>query len=120
MRGDRLKTAREARELSQKDLGDRVGLSDKQIWRYENGLNAPGADALTDIAKALEVSLDYLVGLVDEPSGYFKDEGLSAAERRLIWAYRHGYIVEALKTLTAAFEETNQAHIAPNEPAVNG
>lgn len=119
MRGDRIKSAREARGLTQKDLGDRVNLNDKQIWRYENGLNAPGADALTDIAKALEVSLDYLVGLVDEPTGHFREDDLSADERRLIWAYRHGYIVEALKTLTAGFEELDQAHVPPEKQAVD-
>lgn len=120
MRGDRIKSAREARSLTQKDLGDRVGLNDKQIWRYENGLNAPVADALTDIAKALEVSLDYLVGLVDEPTGHFSENGLTPDERRLIWAYRHGYMVEALKTFTARLEELDQTHVAAPSPAIDG
>lgn len=120
MRGDRLKSAREARQLTQKDLGDRVGINDKQIWRYENGLNSPNADTLTDLAKALEVSLDYLVGLSDQPTGHVSEDNLTPDERRLIWAYRHGYMVEAFKVVTARFEEVDQARVSPANPAVDG
>jgi|SRR5579864_1979278 len=120
MRGDRLKQAREARGLTQKELGDSVGLADKQIWRYENSLNDPGAEALTKMAQVLGVSLDYLVGLVDEPTSHFREDNLSADERRLIWAYRHGYIVEALKTVTARLEGLDQAPVPAPDPAIDG
>jgi transcriptional regulator with XRE-family HTH domain len=120
MRGDRLKDARESRQFSQKDLAERIGSTDKQIWRYENGLNDPTADVLTRIAKVLEVSLDYLVGLVDEPTEHFREDDLTAMERRLIMAVREGRIVEALKAFTAVSEKIDQPSITPDKKAVNG
>jgi transcriptional regulator with XRE-family HTH domain len=119
MRGDRLRQARESRQLSQKDLAELIASTDKQIWRYENGLNDPSADVLTRIAKALEVSLDYLVGLVDEPTEHFREENLSPMERRLIMAVREGRIVEALKAFAAVSEKANQPNIISDNPTVN-
>jgi transcriptional regulator with XRE-family HTH domain len=120
MRSDRLRAVREARQLTQKELAARVGLSDKAIWYYEKGQNDPSAEVLTKLAKALEVSLDYLVGLVDEQAGHFQEDDLTPDERRLIWAYRNGYMVEALKTFTARLEEIDQSGIAAPSPAIDG
>lgn len=119
MRVDRLRQVRELRQLSQKDLGERVGTSDKQIYRYENGTNEPTADILTRIAQALEVSADYLLGMVDSPTDHVREEDLSPMERRLIQAYRKGLIVEALKVLTTAPESVDKPGIPPTEIAVN-
>lgn len=112
MRVDRLRESRELRKLTQQDLADRTGLSLRQIARYESGENDPTADALTKIARAMEVSLDYLVGLVDTPTDHFSEDDLSAMERRLIWAIRNGFIVEVLKTVTAISEAGDQPAVA--------
>lgn len=105
----RLKATREARGLSQRELAQLCGFGEKQIWRYENGSD-PSAEHLTIIAKVLEVSTDYLVGLVDEPHKVFEgDESLSPIERKLINAVRNGRIVEALKTFTDLTNTDKQA-----------
>lgn len=90
MRGDRLKTIRDLRRLSQQELADAVGVTNKQIWRYENMLNIPSADILLRIAQELQVSTDYLLGLADDPSGHFDEGDLSTNERKLLSAYRRG------------------------------
>jgi transcriptional regulator with XRE-family HTH domain len=111
MRIDRLKEVRELRRLSQHDLADRSGISLSQISRYERGESDPTADALTRIAKTLEVSIDYLVGLVDVPNDHVSETDLTAMERRLIWAIRNGFIVEVLKAVTAITEESDQSSV---------
>lgn len=105
MRGDRLKQIRESRGFSQKDLADRIGISDQQVYRYENGKSDPTADVLMRIAQELEVSADYLIGLVENPTDHLREDELSPMERRLIQAVRQGLITEALKAFASLSEK---------------
>ena len=65
---DRLKNARKTRDLRQSDLEEISGIPQNTISRIELGKNP---DVLTStlaaLAKALNVSTDYLLGLKDEP-----------------------------------------------------
>lgn len=70
MRGDRLRSIRDMRGLSQPELGARVGVTGQQIYRYEKAENEPDADILAMLARELEVSADYLLGLVDDLQGH--------------------------------------------------
>lgn len=119
MRIDRLKEMREKRALSQQELAERAGISVRQLSRYEAGESDPSSEALTAIARTLEVSVDYLVGLADTPTGQFVENSLSAMERRLIWAVRTGQIVEAVKTSASLAESHEQTGIASDEEPVN-
>jgi len=109
----RLKAARESRGLSQRELAQLCGFGEKQIWRYESGGSDPSSEHLTIIAKVLEVSTDYLLGLVDEPHRVFvSDEKLTPVERKLIDAVRRGRIIEALKTFTELTNDDKQSLVA--------
>lgn len=77
MRGDRL---REARQLTQRELAARCGLGEKQIWRYENNESDPTGDYVARIARELEVSADYLLGLAEKPTDHFIPEELTVDE----------------------------------------
>lgn len=105
MRGDRLRAIREARKLTREDLALRTGVSEKQLYRYENETSDPTADALTRLAVELEVSIDYLVGLVENPTDHLREDELSPMERRLIQAVRQGLITEALKAFASLSEK---------------
>jgi transcriptional regulator with XRE-family HTH domain len=105
MDGIRLKQVREERELSQQELADRVGVTNKQIWRYENGLNLPTADVLARMAKELSVSMDYLAGLVDEPQGRAGEDRLSPNERKILSAYRRGDLSDLMRILADIDQE---------------
>lgn len=102
MRGDRLRDTRIQRGLSQKDLADRVGVSDQQVYRYENERSDPTAEVLSRLARELEVSMDYLAGLVDQPTAKLREEELSPEERELIAAYRRGDWRLALRLIEAS------------------
>ena len=56
--GNRIKKIRLLRGLTQKQLGDRVGLSDVRIRQYEMGVRRPKDDMLVKIARALDVNAD--------------------------------------------------------------
>jgi transcriptional regulator with XRE-family HTH domain len=66
---ERLKAARELRGLSQAQLAERSGFQPSAISRFETGASKPSFDNLRRLAAALEVSTDFLLGLVDEPTG---------------------------------------------------
>jgi transcriptional regulator with XRE-family HTH domain len=101
MFGERLRTIREKRGLTQRELGALCGLGDKQIWRYENGQSAPNTEALIQLARILGITSDYLLGLVEQPDEHLTEETLSPMERKLIMAVRQGMIVEALEAVTS-------------------
>jgi transcriptional regulator with XRE-family HTH domain len=58
--GQRLKSLRKDRGLTQKDLAQAVSLSFQQLNKYESGVNLPSADVLAALADHLDVTLDYL------------------------------------------------------------
>ena len=64
--GAHMSSLRKAKKLSQGDLGKKVGTSGDIIGRYERGEVTPSIDVAAKIAEALEVSLDFLIGKVDQ------------------------------------------------------
>ena len=65
----RLRAARELRELNQEKLAHRAGLRASAISHFETGARKPSFDNLKRLADALNVTTDYLLGRVEEPTG---------------------------------------------------
>ena len=63
----RLRKARDLRRMSQGELGKRIRVSANLISMIENGKCGASIRTMVAAANALNVSLDYLAGLVDEP-----------------------------------------------------
>jgi transcriptional regulator with XRE-family HTH domain len=57
--GARLRTLRRARGYSQKQVGDKVGISFQQVQKYERGSNRMGASRLYDLACCLDVAVTW-------------------------------------------------------------
>lgn len=55
---ENIKRIRKEKNLTQKQLGDRCGMADSAIRRYESGRARPKIDTVQKIAYALEVPLD--------------------------------------------------------------
>jgi len=74
----RLKDARTVKGVSQQDLAKQAKVHYTNIGRYERGDAAPSADVLNRIAKALEVSPDFLMNgtLDNKATDMLKDERL--------------------------------------------
>lgn len=60
--GESIRTVREERGYSRERLARRTGLHIQTITRWEQGLSCPNALPLIEVADALNVSLDELVG----------------------------------------------------------
>jgi transcriptional regulator with XRE-family HTH domain len=61
--GPRLAALRQARGITQTELGDAVGASQRVIAYYESDAAQPPGSLLVDLARALKVSADELLGL---------------------------------------------------------
>lgn len=59
--GNRLSTIRRKMGISQAQLGQMVGVSNKSVSKWENGAAKPGVDILSKLALALNVSMDSLL-----------------------------------------------------------
>lgn len=60
--GERIKLIRQQKKLSQQELGEKAGIHQKNISKYEKDDVAPSALTLKAIADILEVTTDYLLG----------------------------------------------------------
>lgn len=65
----RLQSARRMRDLSQEKLSEISGLKPAAISHFETGARKPSFDNLKRLAVALAVTVDYLMGRTDDPSG---------------------------------------------------
>ncbi|MGR9527654.1 helix-turn-helix domain-containing protein (plasmid) [Priestia megaterium] len=71
--GNRELTGKQLRELriknnfKQEDIGVKVGMSNTTIANYELGLRNPRKDTLYKLADLYNTSVDYLLGLTDNP-----------------------------------------------------
>lgn len=63
--GKRLGEVRKEQKISQDELAKKVGVQGAVIGRYERDEVKPSVEMATQIAAALNVSLDYLVGNSD-------------------------------------------------------
>ena len=80
--GSRIRKYREENNLSQKQLAEKIGVSNSRVSNWEQGLNRPDADILAAICVALDVSPSLLLGI--QVTG---DE-LTEQERKVLKAYR--------------------------------
>ncbi len=57
--GSRVRLRRTLLGMSQEKLGEAIGLSFQQVQKYERGLNRIGASRLFDLARALDVPVEF-------------------------------------------------------------
>lgn len=100
MLGQRLKQLRTRMNHTQDSLAEVIGTNARQVWRWENMESEPNNDYLIAIARALDVSTDYLLGLTDDPTSH-DEMGLSETEKNIVTAYRRGDKIEAVRAIVA-------------------
>ncbi|XEC96228.1 helix-turn-helix domain-containing protein [Paenibacillus tarimensis] len=62
----RLKQLRKARKYSMQELADSVGVAKSTYAGYESGYRQPTLETIQNIAKKLNTSADYLLGLTED------------------------------------------------------
>jgi transcriptional regulator with XRE-family HTH domain len=86
MVGQRIRSLRNARGLSQKDLAALIEYSSKQISRWEAGEVSPPTDVLERIAGRMGVTMAYLSGATEDRQGTLSEKDLGAFESKpLLW-----------------------------------
>ena len=86
-----LKNLRTQNKLTQKQLGDRLGIGQTTVACYENGLREPHIESLIAYADLFDCSVDYLVGRTDDfgsPLGKNSAPVLTQEELALVKQYR--------------------------------
>lgn len=63
---ENLRKIREKRHKNQVNVALEVGVTQESISMYESGVGYPSATVLIKLAKYLETSTDYLLGLTDD------------------------------------------------------
>ncbi len=71
---ERLKLLRESKGLSLRKLAEKVNIHFSTLGSYEQGRRNPDIETLKMLAEFYNVSVDYLLGLVDDPQGHLKGE----------------------------------------------
>ncbi len=82
MIGERLQELRKDKNISQAELAKLLGVSHYTVSSYECNRSDPDDNSKIKIAKLFNISIDYLVGLIDEPLSYNRDN--------------HGIVINAL------------------------
>ena len=62
MLGDRIKEARKAKKLTQKELADIIGVRNSSISDWENNLHSPNVEQVKQLCEALNVDPNRLYG----------------------------------------------------------
>lgn len=86
-----LKKLRMQSNLTQKQLGDRLGIGQTTIACYENGTREPHVESLIAYADLFDCSVDYLVGRSDDfgnPLGKNGAPVMTQEEIALVKRYR--------------------------------
>lgn len=110
--GNRIQEIRKAKNLSQTDLANLVGVSYAQISRYENKGAQPPAEILNNLANVLGTSVDFIInGTSSEKAkatlndakvlNYFKEVELLPEEERNTILKVIGAIIGQYKTKQA-------------------
>lgn len=92
--GLRIKERRVMKNFSQKQLGGLLGVTKDTISKYESNVLTPSLDRIVKLARILDVSLDYLMGIESIPT--IKLYGLT--QEQCEW------LIQTVKLLRAANE----------------
>lgn len=75
--GERIATLRKMKNLTQKQLADKLQVSDKAVSKWESGRGEPSLELIRAITKLFNCSIDYLVDGKDRVSYLMLDENFA-------------------------------------------
>ena len=100
--GEKLLNARLALNLSQAELGEKVSVSERSIYTYEQAGVIPRTPLLKRIADALGVSVSYLMDEEETDKQKNMSDELFIANARNEFGYRGAREAEAILSRTSA------------------
>lgn len=114
--------------FTQQFLANKASVAQSQVAEWEKGKRIPEIDNAAKLAKALEVTIDYLYGLVDKPQDTLKEQGLSEREYKVVHRYRADAVARQLIDRSIGIDQPKQLPTLPapkehnegNETAATG
>lgn len=87
---NRLRELRELNKLSMKELGEKIGVSDAAICKWENGSHEPKSSYIIKLADYFNCTTDYLLGRENYSTGNIEiiGEQLTNEEEKVVEAFR--------------------------------
>lgn len=67
---ERIRNLREDKDWTQQYIADLLHINRRTYSAYENGVNSMSPEILISLAKIHKTSIDYLLGLTDNPKPY--------------------------------------------------
>jgi len=107
--GERLRSVREQKQLSQGDIEKRSGLLRCYISRVENGHTVPAVETLEKLARALEIPMYALLYEGEEPPKAHAMGGGDAAEKLWGSSGKDGRYLRKLQQCLARMSETDRS-----------
>ena len=117
--GNRLRDAREKRNLTQDELALILGIGQSQMNKYENNKSEPSPEIIGRLARELEVTADWLLGLVSDRKDHLQEQSLSATERKLLSAFRRGDMRGLMRIAAEDEHPKNKVEMAGMEPMID-
>ena len=74
MKYDRIRNLREDNDWTQQYVADLLYINRRTYASYESGINSMTPETLVKIANLYKTSVDYLLGLTDNPEPYSKNK----------------------------------------------
>ena len=74
---DRLQWIRDCKNITQKEMAKAIGIKQQQYARYEKGINIMPITYLRPICEYLNISADYILGLINEPKSLKNEKQLT-------------------------------------------
>lgn len=118
--GEKIKNARKAKKLTQKQLAEKIGAAHNSISDWENDKNKPDPDMIESLCWVLDITPNYLLATTSDD--------FSPSEKLMIKMYNdldaHGkemvdFVLEREHERVTSFQSTitqfpNAAHALPN------
>ncbi|EWG12713.1 helix-turn-helix domain-containing protein [Cytobacillus firmus] len=81
--GSRLKKEREKRKWSQKEVAEKIGITNAVLSNYERDYRDPDTETLKRLADLYEVETDYLLGRPDRKKDILRDKDEKDIAKRM-------------------------------------
>lgn len=96
--GNRISALRKEKNLTQKELAEKLHVTDKAVSKWERGLNYPELSLLSIIANILETSISELLGVEQNISNNTIDviSEISKAEKKQLLKIIKDYLILAI------------------------
>ena len=99
---NRLKELRKEKNLTLKELGQKVGMANNTLSQYETGKREPKLETWNKLAEYFNVPASYLMGLSDDVNGWKE------------WAENTGYSVKQIKDEIKRLVQTKRLDSSTN------